>query len=289
MSEPEFAVPSKDAKAAEIAAAVIRDRLGGRLPGLAVILGSGLGPVADGLQDRIDIPYGDIPGFPKLGVSGHAGQLCVGRLDGREVAVLAGRLHHYEGQSLFPMATMTRALKQAGSHTLLVTNAAGGLSPDIGAGRLMMLIDHINWAGINPLVGPNDETIGPRFPDMTEAYDPDLRAALRRAADQVKVDLAEGVFGFYGGPNFETPAEIRALRALGADAVGMSVVPEVLIARHCGLRIAAVSAITNQAAGMVAGAALSHAETLARGTELAGEMARLLSAFLAEMQQGLAC
>ena len=181
------------------------------------------------------------------------------------------------------LALPARALRSAGVETLVLTNAAGGLREDLMPGRLMLITDHINWSGMSPLIGPNNDAIGPRFLDMSAAYDPDLRAALQRSADKAGIDLAEGVYLWVPGPNFETPAEIRAFRILGADAVGMSTVPEMLAARHCGLRVAAVSGITNLAAGMVEGAALDHAHTLVQSGALAGDMGRLLAGFLAEL------
>lgn len=267
----------------DAAAAVIRDRLGGVVTPTALVLGSGLGAVADLIEAPTVIDYTDLPGFPRPTVSGHAGRLVAGTMAGAPVMILQGRAHAYEGHAMADLALPPRALRSAGVETLVLTNAAGGLREDLVPGRLMAITDHINWSGTSPLIGPNDDTIGPRFLDMSAAYDPALRAALRRAADKADIDLAEGVYLWVLGPNFETPAEIRAFRILGADAVGMSTVPEVLAARHCGLRVVAISGITNLAAGMVEGAALDHAHTLVQSGALADDMGRLLSGFLAEL------
>jgi inosine/guanosine/xanthosine phosphorylase family protein len=267
----------------DAAGAVIRDRLNGDVPTVTMVLGSGLGAVADLIEDPTVIDYADLPGFPRPTVSGHAGRIVSGNLASAPVMILQGRAHAYEGHAMADLALPARALRSAGVETLVLTNAAGGLREDLMPGRLMLITDHINWSGMSPLIGPNNDAIGPRFLDMSAAYDPDLRAALKRSADKAGIDLAEGVYLWVPGPNFETPAEIRAFRILGADAVGMSTVPEMLAARHCGLRVAAVSGITNLAAGMVEGAALDHAHTLVQSGALAGDMGRLLAGFLAEL------
>ena len=265
------------------AAAIITERLAGRVPPVAMVLGSGLGAVADLVEKAVTIDYADLPGFPKPTVSGHAGRIVAGEITGAPVLVLQGRAHAYEGHAMADLALPVRALKAAGVEILVLTNAAGGMREDLTPGRLMMITDHINWSGLSPLIGPNDETVGPRFFDMSYAYDQDLGAVLRRSAQATGIALAEGIYIWVLGPNFETPAEIRAFATLGADAVGMSTVPEVLAARHCGLRVAAISGITNLAAGMVEGAALDHAHTLVQSGALAGDMGRLLSGFLAEI------
>jgi inosine/guanosine/xanthosine phosphorylase family protein len=267
----------------DAAGAVIRDRLNGDVPTVTMVLGSGLGAVADLIEDPTVIDYADLPGFPRPTVSGHAGRIVSGNLASAPVMILQGRAHAYEGHAMADLALPARALRSAGVETLVLTNAAGGLREDLMPGRLMLITDHINWSGMSPLIGPNNDAIGPRFLDMSAAYDPDLRAALQRSADKAGIDLAEGVYLWVPGPNFETPAEIRAFRILGADAVGMSTVPEMLAARHCGLRVAAVSGITNLAAGMVEGTALDHAHTLVQSGALAGDMGRLLAGFLAEL------
>jgi xanthosine phosphorylase len=262
----------------EAAAEVIAARAPGLEPALGLILGSGLGGLADAAQDAVAIDYADLPGFPEPGVAGHGGRLVLGRLGGLPVAILQGRRHVYEGGDPGAMRAPVRALRRAGATALLATNAAGSLRPESPAGSLMAIADHINMLGVNPLTGPNDDKVGPRFPNLAAAYDPDLRGLLRRCADELGIALPEGVYLAAHGPSFETPAEIRAFRTLGADAVGMSTVPEVILARHCGLRVAAVSAITNLAEGM-GGEPLSHEQTLRYAAAAAGDLSRLVEAF----------
>ena len=249
-----------------------------RAPRLGIILGSGLGAVAEALEDAVSIPYTELPDFPAPSVHGHAGTLGLGTLSGVSVAVLQGRKHIYEGGDPGAMRGPVRALKAAGAESLFVTNAAGSLNAEVGPGSLMAISDHINALGVNPLTGPNDDAIGPRFPSLRDAYDPELRALLHESARSLGVTLAEGVYLATAGPSFETPAEIRAFRTLGADAVGMSTVPEVILARHAGLKVAAVSAITNLAEGM-GGEALSHEQTLRYANEAAGDLTRLIIEF----------
>ena len=253
-----------------------------RSPRLGIILGSGLGAVADALEDREIIPYTELPDFPAPSVHGHAGTLGLGTLSGVPVAVLQGRKHVYEGGDPGAMRGPVRALKAAGAEALFVTNAAGSLNAEVGPGSLMAIADHINMLGVNPLTGPNDDAVGPRFPSLRDAYDPELRGVLHAVADELGVALAEGVYLATSGPSFETPAEIRAFRTLGADAVGMSTVPEVILARHAGLRIVAVSAITNLAEGM-GGEALSHEQTLRYANQAAGDLSRLIIGFCARL------
>ena len=262
----------------EAAANAIAARAPGFTPKLGLILGSGLGGLADAAEDAVQIDYTDLPGFPEPGVAGHGGRLVLGRLGGLPVAILQGRKHIYEGGDPGAMRAPVRALQRTGALALLATNAAGSLRPESPPGSLMALSDHINMLGVNPLSGPNDDEVGPRFPNMAEAYDPALRGLLRRCADELGIALPEGVYLAAHGPSFETPAEIRAFRTLGADAVGMSTVPEVILARHCGLRVAAVSAITNLAEGM-GGEALSHEQTLKYAAAAAGDLSRLVEAF----------
>ncbi|HEY7077079.1 MAG TPA: purine-nucleoside phosphorylase [Solirubrobacteraceae bacterium] len=264
------------------AADVLAERAPGFAPRLGIVLGSGLGGLADALHEPASVPYADLPGFPAPGVAGHSGRVVLGTLAGLPVACLQGRRHVYEGGDPGAMRAPVRALRQAGATALLVTNAAGSLRADVGPGRLMAIADHINLLGVNPLCGPNDEAVGPRFPSLRDAYDPELRARLHAAAQRLEVDLAEGVYLATAGPSFETPAEIRAFRTLGADAVGMSTVPEVILARHCGLEVAAVSAITNLAEGM-GGEELSHEQTLRYAAVAAQDLARLIAAFCEEL------
>jgi xanthosine phosphorylase len=249
-----------------------------RAPRLGIILGSGLGAVAEALEDAVTIPYTELPDFPPPSVHGHAGTLSLGTLSGVSVACLSGRKHVYEGGDPGAMRGPVRALKAAGAEALFATNAAGSLDAAVGPGSLMAIGDHINLLGVNPLTGPNDDAIGPRFPSLRDAYDPELRRLLHDAAGQLGIALAEGVYLATAGPSFETPAEIRAFRTLGADAVGMSTVPEVILARHAGLRVVAVSAITNLAEGM-GGEALSHEQTLRYASAAAGDLTRLIIEF----------
>jgi xanthosine phosphorylase len=259
------------------------DLLAGRgaAPRLGIVLGSGLGALADRLEDAATVPYAQLPGFPEIAVAGHGGAVAFGTLNGLPVACLAGRRHAYEGDPA-AMRVPVRTLKALGAEALLVTNAAGSLRAEVGPGRLMAITDHINMLGSSPLTGPNDDAIGPRFPSMRDAYDPELLAVLRDAARSESIDLAEGVYLATAGPAFETPAEIRAFRALGADAVGMSTVPEVILARHCGLRVVGVSAITNLAEGM-GGEALSHEQTLRNADVAARDLVRLVERFAGDL------
>ncbi len=240
-------------------AATLRQRLGARAPRIAILLGSGWGPVAQRLDGAVEIPYADLPAFPRLAIGGHAGLLRAGRLAGVEVMVLAGRKHTYESGDAGAMKGVVRTLAAAGITVLLQTNAAGSMDPGMRPGELMLISDHLNVVQRSPLVGePGDK----RFCDMNHAYDPALREAARAAAADAGVPLHEGVYAWVLGPQFETPAEIRMLRAFGAQAVGMSTVPETILARHAGLRVLALSMLTNMAAGMEA-EVLSHAHTLA--------------------------
>ena len=264
---------------ARAAAAAIAERAPGFSPRVGIVLGSGLGGVADAVERAVAIDYADLAGFPRPGVGGHKGRLVVGTLGGTPVACMQGRAHLYEGHAPAALATPIRALKLAGCEILLLTNAAGSLRADMGPGSLMMLTDHINMTGLNPLAGPNDDAIGPRFPDMSRAYDPELARRLAAAAVENGIELHQGVYLACLGPSFETPAEIAMFRTLGADAVGMSTVPECLVANHCGLRVAAISIITNLAAGMTE-ARLSHDETLAEAAKAAQTLERLLVAFV---------
>ncbi|MBI3522764.1 MAG: purine-nucleoside phosphorylase [Chloroflexi bacterium] len=227
------------------AVAAIRARTK-RVPSVAIVLGSGLGALATEVADATRIPYGDIPGWQKSTVPGHAGQLVVGTLSGKDVAVMQGRLHYYEGYDMDAVTFPLRVFKAWGIETIILTNACGGLNPAFSAGDLMVISDHINHMPANPLRGPNDDALGPRFPDMVGTYSEELRTL----AHSVDRDLREGVYVAVPGPNFETPAELRMLRGFGADAVGMSTVPEVLVARHMGMRILAIATVTDMATGI---------------------------------------
>ena len=216
------------------------------VPEVAVILGTGLGALAEAMQAEATIPYGEIPGFPLSTVETHAGRLLLGTLAGKRVALMQGRFHKYEGYTLQQVAFPVRVLKALGARTLVVSNVSGGMHPLWGTGDLVLLSDHINMLGDNPLVGPNDDGDGPRFPDMTEPYDAKLRDLARAVALEQKITLREGVYVAVPGPNLETRAEYRMLRAVGADLVGMSTVPEVIVAVHQGMRVLGFSIITDQ-------------------------------------------
>jgi purine-nucleoside phosphorylase len=229
-----------------------------------------------GLVDGVEIPYADLPGFPHAGVSGHNPVLAVGRLEGCPVAVFGGRAHYYEAGDPRVMRLPLEVLSELGAEALILTNAAGSLRADMPTGSIMLLSDHINFSGLNPLIGePSDR----RFVPMTDAHDPDLRAALQAAAKVAGVEMPEGVYAWYSGPSFETPAEIRAIRTLGADAVGMSTVPEVILARFLGLKVAAISTITNMAAGLSA-EKISHEHTKAMAPLGAAKLEKVLRGFL---------
>lgn len=237
-------------EAVQQTAAWLRARLPAA-PDVAIVLGSGLGDFADALQAPVAIPYGDIPHWPATGVIGHSGRLVAGVHGGRQVLALAGRVHFYEGH---PMATVTfpaRVIAMLGTRRLILTNAAGGINVAFEPGTLMVMDDHINLMGTNPLLGPNDERFGPRFPDMSEVYSRRLREAAIEAGQALGIPLARGVYVALHGPSYETPAEIRYLRTIGADAVGMSTVPEALVARHMGVEVLGISCITNAAAGVL--------------------------------------
>jgi purine-nucleoside phosphorylase len=253
----------------------IRARAGDAPVRLGLILGSGLGHIAHQVQGEA-IPYGDLPGFPHVGVSGHNPQLHIGLLEGVRVAVFGAREHYYENGNPRAMLLPLQVLKALGATDLILTNAAGSLRPDIAPGDLMLLGDHINYSGLNPLIGEKTDA---RFVPMTDAHDPALRAALQAAAAREGLPLPEGVYCWYSGPSFETPAEIRMLKTLGGDAVGMSTVPEVILARFLGLKVAAISTITNMAAGM-SDEQISHEHTKAMAPLGAAKLERILREFL---------
>lgn len=254
---------------------LIRARAGAAPVRLGLILGSGLGHLAHAVEGEA-IPYADLPGFPHVGVSGHNPHLHVGLLEGIRVAVFGAREHYYENGNPAAMRGALEVLRALGAEALIATNAAGSMRPDIPPGDLMLLSDHINFSGLNPLIGERTDA---RFVPMTQAHDPLMRAGLRAAALAEGIALQEGVYAWYSGPSFETPAEIRAIRTLGADAVGMSTVPEVILARFLGLRVAAISTITNMAAGM-SDEAISHEHTKAMAPLGAAKLERILRRYL---------
>ncbi len=272
----------------ETAAAAIRERLAHEpalaAPRLGLVLGSGLGAVVDLLdpEPRIRIPYRDIPEVPVSGVAGHAGELVAGLVGGRPVLVLAGRVHAYEGYAHREVTILIRAAFRLGLESVVLTNAAGGLDPTFEPGELMLLTDHINLSGDNPLYGPNVDALGPRFPALVDAYDTELADRARVAAARTGVRLHEGVYVMLAGPSFETRAEMRMLRGLGADAVGMSTVLEVIVARHAGVRVLAISLITNKAIPEVEEGA-THDEVMEMGKVGGGRLATLLGTLLPEI------
>ena len=262
-------------KNAEDLARFIRDRAGAEPPAYGMVLGSGLGHIADQV-DGVAIDYADLPGFPHAGVSGHNPKLVIGDLEGCRVAIFGGGAHYYESGRGDAMRLPLEVPKALGGERLILTNAAGSMHPDLDPGDLMLLSDHINFSGLNPLIGEKTDA---RFVPMTQAHDPDLRAALKAAALAEDIPLMEGVYAWYYGPSFETPAEIRAIRILGADAVGMSTVPEVILARFLGLKVAAISTITNKAAGL-SDEQISHEHTKAMAPLGAAKLERILRRML---------
>ncbi|HVF90384.1 MAG TPA: purine-nucleoside phosphorylase [Blastocatellia bacterium] len=261
-------------RAAE-AARYIRAMAPGHAPRVAIVLGSGLGGVADAISDPIEIPYSEIPHFPASTVVGHAGRLIVGTCGGTEVAAMKGRFHFYEGYPMDEVTLPVRAFHEMGIRSLVLTNAAGGAAPGLSAGDLMLITDHINLMGNNPLLGPNDDRFGPRFPDMTTVYTPEYQDAAREVARDSGIRLVEGVYLALTGPTYETPAEVRMFRALGADALGMSTVPEAIVARHCGMKVVAFSCITNAAAGML-DQEINHDEVMEVGARAGAQLSELI-------------
>jgi purine-nucleoside phosphorylase len=259
-------------------AAWLAQRVGG-IPDVAVVLGSGLGDFADGLRDATVVAYAAIPNWPASTVIGHAGKLVIGMLAERRVAALSGRAHFYEGHDMRTVTFATRAIARLGVRTLILTNAAGGINLSFKPGTLMLMEDHINLLGSNPLIGPNDDRFGPRFPDMTMVYSKRLRDLAVDAARDRGLALAQGVYAAVHGPSYETPAEIRYLRTIGADAVGMSTVPEAIVARHMGVEVLGISCITNPAAGVLP-KPLVHDEVMEVARRVRGEFASLLEGII---------
>lgn len=256
---------------------ILKSRLGGRAPHVAIVLGSGLGGLVDDVEDAVTVDYADLPGFPIPTVHGHGGKLIAGRLGGTEIVMLQGRAHFYEQGRADAMRPAIETLKAIGVTTLILTNAAGSLRRGMGPGELMLIGDHINFAGANPLIG---ETSPKRFLNMADAYDREIGSALHDAAAAENIALHDGVYVWFSGPTFETPAEIRAAKMWGGDAVGMSTVPEVIIARFLGMRVAAISNITNMAAGM-SDEVLSHDHTMEQAKAGGARLARILKRLLA--------
>ena len=277
MSTPGTPVPSMWDRV-EAAAAAVRARCGA-LPTTAIVLGSGLGDFAATLLDPVVMPYGSLPHWPASTVVGHSGRLVVGKVAGRRVAALAGRVHPYEGHDMSTVAFATRVMGRLGVKQIILTNAAGGINTSFAEGALMVIDDHISLLGYNPLVGPNDERFGPRFPDMTEVYSVRLRNIADAVAKARGVPISHGVYVAMYGPSYETPAEVRFLRTIGADAVGMSTVPEAVTARHMGMEVLGISCITNMAAGMLP-KPLKHDDVMETASRVRGSFISLIEGII---------
>ena len=252
-------------------------------PEIGLVLGSGLGAFADELTGRTDIPYADIPGWPHSTAVGHAGKLVIGKLGTRDVAVMAGRAHAYEGYSMQQVTYGVRVLQSIGARSMVFTNAAGGINLALERGGLVLISDHINLQGANPLVGANDDALGPRFPDMSEAYSRAYREIAKIVAAELSIPMTEGVYAAMLGPSYETPAEIRYLRAIGADVVGMSTVPEVIVANHMGMKVLGISCVTNMAAGILP-QKINHEEVLETGAMVRDTLVKFLKALLPRLE-----
>ena len=277
--------PSLEFQHAERAAKFIFSKTKLR-PRIALVLGSGLGAFADEFSSATKIPYTNIPGFPRSTAIGHAGQLVIGKVGDVVVAGMQGRVHLYEGYSVKEVAFPIRVFARLGIQAVILTNAAGGIKKEFSQGRLVVLKDHINLQGVNPLSGPNDELFGPRFPDMTTAYDRKFREIALAESQQLGIGPAEGTYAALAGPSYETPAEIRYLRSIGSDLVGMSTVPEVIAARHSGIRVLGISCVTNAAAGIL-DQPLDHQEVLETAERVKSQFISLLSAILPKMAEAL--
>lgn len=252
-------------------------------PEVAMILGSGLGDLADEVQDAVSIPFGEIPNFPTSTVAGHAGKIVVGILEGRKVLAMKGRIHYYEGYTMKQVTFPIRLMKKLGINTLIVTNASGGINPTFKPGDLMIITDHINFQGANPLLGENDDEWGPRFPDMTDAYTKTIVKLALDVAAKEGIPVQKGIFTAVAGPNYETVAEIRMLRTFGADAVGMSTVPEVLVARHAGMKVLGISCVTDVIHTEEKTQSVSHEEVLAVANQAKPKFMKLMKAIIKEI------
>jgi purine-nucleoside phosphorylase len=252
-------------------------------PAIGLVLGSGLGAFADELSERKDIPYADIPGWPHSTAVGHAGKLIIGKLGDLDIAVMAGRAHLYEGYSMEQVTFGVRVLKSIGARSMVFTNAAGGINLEFERGGLVLISDHINLQGANPLVGSNDDSLGPRFPDMSDAYTREYRNTSKLVATELCIPIKEGVYAAMSGPSYETPAEIRYLRTIGADVVGMSTVPEVIVANHMGMKVLGISCVTNMAAGILP-QKINHEEVLETGAMVRDTLVKFLKALLPRLE-----
>ncbi|KHD85821.1 purine-nucleoside phosphorylase [Heyndrickxia ginsengihumi] len=269
----------------ERAASFLKNKYTGQ-PKIGLILGSGLGILADEIKNAVNIPYKEIPNFPISTVAGHAGQLVFGSLNDQEVVAMQGRFHYYEGYHFDQVTFPVRVMKELGVEVLIVTNAAGGVNVTFNAGDLMIISDHINFMGSNPLMGPNDANLGVRFPDMTNAYDTELQALARSIADQLNINIQQGVYVGFTGPSYETPAEIRMVRTLGGDAVGMSTVPEVIVARHAGLKVLGISCISNMAAGIL-DTPLNHEEVIEVTNRIRDDFSTYVKEIVKQLEVGV--
>ncbi|MGB2677619.1 MAG: purine-nucleoside phosphorylase [Candidatus Acidiferrum sp.] len=285
LSKGKTAKPGEEFIRAEAAARFLLKQTKLR-PKIALVLGSGLGAFADEFAGAIRIPYAKIPHFPRSTAIGHAGQLVIGKVDGVEVAAMQGRVHLYEGYSVKDVAFPIRVFARMGVKAVILTNAAGGIKKDFTQGRLVVLSDHINLQGVNPLSGPNDENFGARFPDMSVAYDKRFRELALAEGRLLGIELGEGVYAALAGPSYETPAEIRYLKTIGADLVGMSTVPEVIAARHSGMRVLGISCVTNAAAGIL-DQPLDHHEVLQTAERVKGQFIALLRAVIPDVASAL--
>lgn len=268
---------------AEHATRVIRSRISVE-PRIALVLGSGLGGFADDFEEAVGIPYEDIPGFVRSTAQGHAGRLVIGKIDSVPVLAMQGRVHYYEGYSLEEVTFPVRTFGLLGVKTLVLTNAAGGINVQLTQGALMVISDHLNLMGVNPLRGANDERFGPRFPDMSTVYSPELQELVVDEAKAIGVEVRRGIYGALSGPSYETPSEIHLLRNLGADAVGMSTVPEAIVARHMGLEVLGISCITNMAAG-ISDTPINHEEVMETGNRVRETFAELLQRVIAAINK----
>lgn len=285
LSKGKTAKPGEEFIRAEVAARFLLKQTKLR-PKIALVLGSGLGAFADEFAGAARIPYAKIPHFPRSTAIGHAGQLVIGKVDGIEVAAMQGRVHLYEGYSVKGVAFPIRVFARMGVKAVILTNAAGGIKKDFTQGRLVVISDHINLQGINPLFGPNDENFGARFPDMSVAYDKRFRELTLAEGRRLGIELGEGVYAALAGPSYETPAEIRYLKTIGADLVGMSTVPEVIAARHSGIRVLGISCVTNAAAGIL-DQPLDHNEVLQTAERVKGQFIALLRAVIPDVASAL--
>lgn len=266
---------------AKLSAEYIKDKVN-VTPEIGLILGSGLGVLADEIENAVAIPYNEIPNFPVSTVEGHAGQLVIGELAGKTVVAMQGRFHFYEGYSMEKVTFPVRVMKLLGVEKIIVTNAAGGVNTNFTPGDLMLITDHINFTGTSPLIGKNDERFGPRFPDMSQSYNREFQALAKKVASELNIDLKEGVYFGFTGPTYETPAEVRMVRTLGGDAVGMSTVSEVIVANHSSMRVLGISCITNMAAGIL-DQPLNHEEVIETTEKVKSEFLRFVKELVKKM------